>query len=84
MTRAAVTAERSLLRALEAGCTAPVGALATVVDDQIILDAAVWGGGAEVRGSFTGPRDDAESLGAQAAAALIADGADQLVGGTIR
>lgn len=84
VTRAAVTAERSLLRALEAGCTAPVGALATVVDDQIILDAAVWGGGAEVRGSFTGPRDDAESLGAQAAAALIADGADQLVGGTIR
>ncbi len=84
VTRAAVAGERSLLRALEAGCTAPVGALATVIDDQIILDAAVWGGGAEVRGSFTGPRDAAESLGAQAAAALLADGADQLVGGTIR
>ena len=31
-TRAAVTAERALLAALEAGCTAPVGALAEVVD----------------------------------------------------
>ncbi|HYZ10237.1 MAG TPA: hydroxymethylbilane synthase [Pseudonocardiaceae bacterium] len=31
--RAAVTAERALLAALEAGCSAPVGALADVVDD---------------------------------------------------
>ena len=31
-TRAAVTAERALLAALEAGCAAPVGALAEVVD----------------------------------------------------
>jgi hydroxymethylbilane synthase len=31
-TRAAVTAERALLAALEAGCTAPVGALAEVVE----------------------------------------------------
>ena len=30
-TRAAVSAERSLLAALEAGCTAPVGALAVVI-----------------------------------------------------
>jgi hydroxymethylbilane synthase len=32
-TRAAVTAERSLLAALEAGCSAPVGALAEIVED---------------------------------------------------
>jgi hydroxymethylbilane synthase len=31
--RAAVTAERALLAALEAGCSAPVGALADVVED---------------------------------------------------
>jgi hydroxymethylbilane synthase len=33
-TRAAVTAERQLLATLEAGCTAPVGALAEVVDGE--------------------------------------------------
>jgi hydroxymethylbilane synthase len=32
-TRAAVTAERALLAALEAGCSAPVGALAEIVED---------------------------------------------------
>jgi hydroxymethylbilane synthase len=32
-TRAAVTAERAMLAALEAGCSAPVGALADVVED---------------------------------------------------
>ncbi|MFI5426779.1 hypothetical protein [Aeromicrobium sp. UC242_57] len=31
-TRAAVTAERSLLATLEAGCSAPVGALAEIVE----------------------------------------------------
>ncbi|MQA08300.1 MAG: hydroxymethylbilane synthase [Pseudonocardiaceae bacterium] len=34
-TRAAVAAERAMLAALEAGCSAPVGALADVVDDLI-------------------------------------------------
>ena len=33
-TRAAVTAERALLAALEAGCSAPVGALAEVVEGE--------------------------------------------------
>ena len=32
MTRSAVTAERSLLAALEAGCTAPVGAYAEAAE----------------------------------------------------
>lgn len=40
-TRAAVTAERTLLRVLDAGCSAPVGALATVVDDELDLHAAL-------------------------------------------
>jgi hydroxymethylbilane synthase len=38
-TRAAVTAERAMLAALEAGCSAPVGALADVVED-LVTDAA--------------------------------------------
>ncbi|WP_380169126.1 hydroxymethylbilane synthase [Jannaschia sp. R86511] len=40
-TRAAVTAERTVLRVLDAGCSAPVGALATVVGDRLELEAAV-------------------------------------------
>jgi hydroxymethylbilane synthase len=38
-TRTAVTAERVVLRTLEAGCSAPLGALATVTSDRIRLDA---------------------------------------------
>lgn len=40
-TRAAVTAERTLLRVLDAGCSAPVGALATVTGDELELHAAL-------------------------------------------
>ncbi len=40
-TRAAVTAERSLLSVLDVGCSAPVGALATVHDGVLDLRAAV-------------------------------------------
>jgi hydroxymethylbilane synthase len=40
-TRAAVTAERSLLRVLDVGCSAPVGAWATVVDGRLDLRAAL-------------------------------------------
>jgi hydroxymethylbilane synthase len=43
-TRAAVTAERSLLAALEAGCSAPVGAYAVSrADNSLRLHAAVFG-----------------------------------------
>jgi hydroxymethylbilane synthase len=36
-TRAAVTAERSFLRALEGGCQVPIGALATLRDNALVL-----------------------------------------------
>ncbi|WP_424190098.1 hydroxymethylbilane synthase [Actinokineospora sp. G85] len=41
-TRAAVAAERALLAALEAGCSAPVGALADVVEDLDADDEVVY------------------------------------------
>jgi hydroxymethylbilane synthase len=40
-TRLAVTAERSLLARLEAGCAAPVGALARIADGSLTLEAVV-------------------------------------------
>lgn len=80
--RACVDAERSLLAALEAGCTAPVGALADVADDEIYLRAVVAAvdGSDALRRSLTGPFDDPIGLGRRLAAILIEDGAADLLG----
>ncbi len=84
-TRSAVAAERALLGALEAGCTAPVGALAEVVegDDQLEiflrgLVAAVDGTDA-VRLSATGPASQAEEVGRRLAAEMLDLGAATLM-----
>jgi hydroxymethylbilane synthase len=86
-TRAAVGAERALLAALEAGCTAPVGALAEVAigdDDQpeLFLRGSVTAadGSDAVRLSATGPVDSSEAIGRRLAADLLADGASKLLG----
>ncbi|MCK0113684.1 hydroxymethylbilane synthase [Ornithinimicrobium sp. F0845] len=61
-TRTCVTAERTLLSELEAGCSAPVGALARLEGDQIVLDAVVGGASGEtIRHSLRGA--DAAELG---------------------
>jgi len=84
-TRAAVTAERALLAELEAGCSAPVGALADVAtgDDgpELWLRAVVLAldGSAFVRLSATGSPGDAEGLGRRLAQDLLDDGAADLV-----
>jgi hydroxymethylbilane synthase len=85
-TRAAVTAERALLAALEAGCSAPVGALAEIAEGEsgpeVFLRGSVTAvdGSAAVRLSATGPTTDAEDVGRRLAADLLADGADQMMG----
>ncbi|WP_375480425.1 hydroxymethylbilane synthase [uncultured Jatrophihabitans sp.] len=85
--RAAVAAERSLLAALEAGCSAPVGALAEIAEDddggaEVFLRGSVTAvdGSDAVRLSATGPMTDADGVGRRLAAELIADGADTLMG----
>ncbi|HYN66565.1 MAG TPA: hydroxymethylbilane synthase [Ornithinibacter sp.] len=86
-TRAAVSAERSLLAALEAGCSAPVGALADVAEDgfsepELYLRAVVAAvdGSSSVRLSTTGSLLDARALGFSLAQRLIDEGADGLMG----
>jgi hydroxymethylbilane synthase len=81
-TRAAVTAERAVLAALEAGCSAPVGAYATEDFQKLHLTAAVvsYDGARQVRLSAIGQPARAEELGRELAAQLLADGADQLMG----
>ena len=89
-TRAAVSAERALLAALEAGCTAPVGALAEVVESldadgattlELSLRAVVAApdGSEALRRSASGPIDAPEALGGALAAELLDDGAADLV-----
>ena len=79
--RCAVTAERALLAALEAGCTAPVGALATVSPEGLSLRAvaAATDGSVVLRRGLSGSVDDPAALGRELAALLLADGAARLV-----
>ncbi|MFV3113384.1 hydroxymethylbilane synthase [Gordonia amicalis] len=89
-TRAAIEAERSVLAALEAGCTAPVGAIAEVVESidedgrifaELSLRAAVAAedGSDVIRASVVGPVDRAVQLGNDLAAELLELGAGELV-----
>ena len=74
--RAATGAERSLLAALEAGCSAPVGAYAAGTGTlRLAAIVAAADGGAALRASAAGPADQAESLGRQVAADLLGRGA---------
>ena len=80
--RAAVTAERSLLRGLRAGCAAPVGALATVTGNAMELRAAVVSadGSQMYECVMSGSVDHAYDIGVQAADELIGQGAGRLLG----
>jgi hydroxymethylbilane synthase len=86
-TRAAVAAERAVLARLEAGCTAPVGALADVAigdegKEEIYLRAVVANidGARAIRLSITGGLDDPEDVGNRLAANLLEAGAADLIG----
>jgi len=75
-----LTAERALVRALEADCHTPVGAHATLDGGTLTMrafvgapDGAMW-----VRDELSG--DDAEALGAEVARRLRAAGADEVLG----
>lgn len=80
-TRAAVTAERAVLAALEAGCSAPVGALGTVSElgfsePELTLEAlaASPDGSSVARLSITAPLLEADAAGRQLAARLLDSG----------
>jgi len=89
-TRAAVTAERVLLAELEAGCSAPVGAIAEVVEsideegrvfDELSLRACVAAldGSDVIRASGIGTPERATELGRSVAAELFDLGARELM-----
>jgi hydroxymethylbilane synthase len=82
--RAAVEAERAVLATLEGGCSAPVGALAEVVEgedgDELWVRAVALStdGALSVRRSATGDPNDAAGVGARLAKEMLADGAGDL------
>jgi len=84
-TRHAVTAERTLLATLEAGCSAPVGAYGEAAEgehvQELYLRAAVISvdGGASVRLSASGPLDEAAEIGRRLATELLDEGAADLM-----
>jgi len=86
-TRAVVTAERALLATLEAGCTAPVGALGEAItgdeeyEDELYLRAIALStdGSLSVKLSVTGPLADAEALGRKLADEMLSEGAKDLM-----
>ena len=89
-TRAAVTAERTLLAELEAGCSAPVGAIAEVVesiddDGRVFLElslracVAAVDGSDVIRASGIGSPDRAAELGLSVAAELFELGAREVM-----
>ncbi|MCW2741518.1 MAG: hemC [Blastococcus sp.] len=83
--RACVSAERSTLAALEAGCSAPVAAYAEIAEGdagpELFLRASVTAidGSDAVRGSVTGPLPEAAALGRALAAELLDRGAAELM-----
>ena len=80
-TRAAAAAERALLATLEAGCTAPVGALAQVADGKLTMTAVVIStdGQDEIRCSSDGLADDAVDIGVDLAHVMLGRGAARLL-----
>lgn len=89
-TRHAVAAERALLAALEAGCSAPVGGYAVVTGSELQLNAAVTEAAEagnngvaaprSIRMSATGPAGEAAQIGRELALRMLAVGAAGLMG----
>jgi hydroxymethylbilane synthase len=81
--RAAVTAERTVLAELEAGCSAPLGAYAAGTGILQLTAAVVAGDGmTAVRASLSGPAAQAAKLGRDLAAEMLRQGAGTIVAGS--
>jgi hydroxymethylbilane synthase len=77
-----VTAERSLLRALRAGCHAPLGVWSETDEDCLTLTGVLLSldGQTRLEATATGDRGESEHIGRDVADQLLAAGGDQLVG----
>lgn len=73
--------ERDFLNRLNGGCSAPVGAHATIADGEVQLEAFVFhlDGTEKIGGSYSAPLASAQKLGIQAAEEALANGAEEWV-----
>jgi hydroxymethylbilane synthase len=85
-TRAVAITERGFLAALEAGCTAPVGALAELIGEPEAEPAvrlsgviAAPDGSSVIRGQMSGVAGDGAALGRRLARLLLQDGGAELM-----
>lgn len=80
-TKAATTAERSLLAFLRAGCHAPIGTLSQIEENELRLEAVVLSGDGQERitAVATGSFEDAIEIGVNAAKELLDAGAGRLI-----
>lgn len=76
-----VTAERSLLRTIRAGCHAPLGVWTEVEGQRLTLTGVLLSldGTVRLKASAGGPRGEAEQIGREVAAKLIEAGGDALL-----
>ncbi|WP_027356314.1 hydroxymethylbilane synthase [Desulfofundulus thermocisternus] len=79
--RAAIIAERALMRKLEGGCQVPVGTLGQVQQGQLFLEGVVASldGRQLVRKNISGPPGQAEKIGEELAMQLIGMGAGEIL-----
>lgn len=81
MTDDRITAEREFLAGLGAGCMAPVGAHATIKGGVLTLEG--WVGGIDgrkvIRAESSGDATECADLGAELAADMLAQGAQELI-----
>jgi hydroxymethylbilane synthase len=80
-TRISVLAERAFLRRLEGGCQVPIGGLARVRAEKLVLIGLVAGidGRRMVKGKVEGPLEKNTELGVQLAEKLLGRGAEEIL-----
>lgn len=79
--RAAITAERALMRRLEGGCQVPIGALGLVDGDELVLEGVVASldGRLVIRSSLAGPLNQPAELGLRLAEDMLKKGAGEIL-----
>jgi len=77
----AVTAERSLLRRLQGGCQVPIGAISTIENNELTLEAQITDltGDRAVRNKLSGDRSRADKLGTELAELLLQNGGSEIL-----
>jgi hydroxymethylbilane synthase len=80
-TRAAIIAERELLKVMQGGCQVPMGAWARVERGELVMDAVVCSidGLQYVKQRASGPTDQPKALGTRMAQLLIEAGAQSIL-----